>query len=140
MLIGEYYSKAAEKNRTALPKAFRENLKGNIYITRGYEKALIILDQQRWDKLIVNIEVKPFLNRTVRDTKRFIVGGAKQLELDVQGRFIIPESLKGYARIETEIVFVGILDWIELWSVEAWNNKLKELNENAAEIAEKLIG
>lgn len=140
MLIGEYYSKIADKNRIALPKGFRTNLEGNIYITRGYEKALIILDQERWDKLIMTIEVKPFLNRTVRDTKRFIVGGAKKLELDAQGRFIIPENLKEYSKIDKEVVFVGILDWVEIWSLEEWQRKLEDLNENAAEIAEKLVG
>lgn len=140
MLIGEYYSKIADKNRTALPKNLREYLKGDIFITRGYEKALIVLDQQRWDRLIETIEKKPFLNRSVRDTKRFIAGSSRKLDLDSQGRFIIPENLKEYSSLDKEIVFVGILDWIELWSIEAWNKKLKDLSENSAEIAEKLIG
>ncbi|MBP9759646.1 division/cell wall cluster transcriptional repressor MraZ [Candidatus Dojkabacteria bacterium] len=140
MLIGEYYSKIAEKNRTALPKGLRENLKGTIYLTRGYEKSLIILDQKRWNDLLKVIEVKPFLNKTVRDTKRFIAGGARMLELDLQGRFVLPENLIEFAELDKDIVFVGIIDWIEVWSIENWKAKLDDLSENSAEIAEKLIG
>ena len=139
MLIGEYYSKIAEKNRTALPKGLRENLKGTIYLTRGYEKSLIILDQKRWDSLLKVIEVKPFLNKTVRDTKRFIAGGARMLELDLQGRFVLPENLIEFAELDKDIVFVGIIDWVEIWSMENWKIKLSDLSENSAEIAEKLI-
>ena len=108
MLIGEHEGKIAEKNRIALPKKFRDELKSGLIIARGYEECLIILDNNRWKKLINNIESKPFLNRSVRDTKRFIAGGASEIELDSQGRFVLPESLKLYAQIEKDVVFVFV--------------------------------
>ena len=138
MLIGEYYSKIGDKNRTALPKNLRDDLEGSIYITRGYEKALIILDEARWQRLLQIVETKPFLNRTVRDTKRFLAGGARKLDLDAQGRFIIPENLIEYGNIKKDLVFVGIVDWIELWDLDMWKIKINDLSENSAEIAEKL--
>lgn len=138
MLIGEYIGKIADKNRIALPKKFRESFKGEIIITRGYEECLIILDEERWNKLINKIESKPFLNRSVRDTKRFIAGGASEVDLDGQGRFIIPELLKSYSQIDKDVIFVGILDWVELWNLEKWNTKIEEIKTSASEIAEKL--
>ena len=138
MLIGEYYSKIGDKNRTALPKNLRDDLEGSIYITRGYEKALIILDEARWQRLLQIVETRPFLNRTVRDTKRFLAGGARKLDLDAQGRFIIPENLIEYGNIKKDLVFVGIVDWIELWDLDMWKIKINDLSENSAEIAEKL--
>ena len=138
MLIGEYYSKIGDKNRTALPKNLRDDLEGSIYITRGYEKALIILDEARWQRLLQIVETRPFFNRTVRDTKRFLAGGARKLDLDAQGRFIIPENLIEYGNIKKDLVFVGIVDWIELWDLDMWKTKINDLSENSAEIAEKL--
>lgn len=138
MLIGEYYSKIGDKNRTALPKNLRDDFEGSIYITRGYEKALIILDEARWQRLLQVVETRPFLNRTVRDTKRFLAGGARKLDLDAQGRFIIPENLIEYGNIKKDLVFVGIVDWIELWDLDMWKTKINDLSENSAEIAEKL--
>lgn len=138
MLIGEYEGKIAEKNRIALPLKFRNELSGSLIISRGYEDCLIILDEERWIKLVKGIEVKPFLNRSVRETKRFILGGASEIDLDLQGRFIIPSTLKKYARLEKEIVFIGIGDWVEIWDLTTWNVKLESLKNNAAEIADRL--
>lgn len=139
MLIGEYSAKLADKNRVALPKKLRIELKGNIYLTRGYENCLLILDEERWKKLIQTIEVKPFLNKSVRETKRFIAGGATELNLDSQARFIISEEQKLYGGIQKEIMFVGILDWIEIWDLQIWQEKVKSLKTHAGEIAERLL-
>ncbi|MBD3362591.1 division/cell wall cluster transcriptional repressor MraZ [Candidatus Dojkabacteria bacterium] len=138
MLIGEYKGKLTEKNRIAIPKKFRVKLEDKIYITRGYERCLIVLDENRWNNLIKNIEIKPFLNRSVRDTKRFILGGAEEINWDSQGRFVIPESLTTYAEIEKEVIFVGISDWLEVWDNQKWETKLADLTESAGEIAERL--
>lgn len=139
MLIGELEGKLTDKNRIALPKRYRDELQGRVFVTRGYEDCLIILDEKRWDKLISGIEVKPFLNRSVRDTKRFIVGGAAEVRLDSQGRFAISENQKKYANITHAVTFVGIIDWLELWSLEKWELKVNELKNSAEEIAERLI-
>lgn len=138
MLIGEFEGKLAEKNRIALPKFFREQIKKEIYITRGYESCLIILDKGKWESLILKIEEKPFLNRSVRDTKRFLAGGASEILLDTQGRFVLPESLKIYANLVKEVKFVGVLDWIEIWDSNSWELKINELTKSSAEIADRL--
>lgn len=138
MLIGEYKGRVADKNRVALPKNFREELNEELFITRGYENCLIIVDKKRWDDLIEVITEKPFLNKSVRDTKRFLVGGASEMKLDSQGRFVVPENLQNYAKIVKEIRFVGIIDWLEVWSEEIWEEKLKTLEKSASEIAHKL--
>ncbi len=140
MLIGEYLGKITDKNRVALPKKFREEFSNNFIITRGYENCLIILDKRRWEKLIRVIEKKPFLNKSVRDTKRFIVGGASEIELDKQGRFVLSPPNLEYAELRNEVVFIGILDWVELWDQAKWSKKLSNLKLSASQIAEKLVG
>lgn len=138
MLIGEYRTKLQEKNRTALPKKFREELKDDLILTRGYEGCLIVIDKDRWAKLIKVIEKRPLTNIDVRNTKRFLVGGAVEIEMDKQGRFVLPEVLIEYAHLENELVFVGIQDWLEIWDMDSWNTKISQITEQAADIADRL--
>ncbi len=138
MLIGEYKTKLQEKNRTALPKKHRESLNGELIITRGYDGCLIIIDKDRWRKLIEMIEVRPLTNQDVRDTKRFLVGGAMEIDVDAQGRFVMPEILIEYADLKEDLVFVGIENWLEVWDYKKWIEKINQLAKDAADIAERL--
>lgn len=138
MLEGEYTSPLGEKNRIAIPKKLRIQLGEEIVITRGYEHCLIIVDQSRWEVLLSEINKRPLLSMSVRDTKRFIIGGAFRISLDNQGRFVLPESLITYANIGTETTFLGVGEWVEIWDSTKWKEKLNELSIHAADIADRL--
>jgi MraZ protein len=138
MLIGEYSIQIGDKNRVALPKKLRDELKGEIIMTRGYEKCLIMVDKVRWMDLISEINKNPLLNLNVRDTKRYLIGGAVEVEYDNQGRFVIPESLKEFSEIRDKVTFIGVGEWIEIWDESKWINKLKDLSENVSDIADRL--
>jgi len=139
MLIGEYEGKLTDKNRLAIPKKFREEFGEGLVLSRGYEGCLILLDKVRWELLKGVIDTRPVLALSIRDTKRFILGGAFELELDAQGRFVLPNNLKSYADINDDAIFVGIDDWVEVWSRDRWLKKLAELVTAAPDIAEHLL-
>ncbi len=138
MLIGEYSVQAGEKNRIAIPKRLRDNLEGKLFLTRGYENCLILVDEGRWNKLILEINKSPLLSLTVRDTKRFILGGAVELEPDSQGRIVITDALKEFSAIEQKVIFLGVGEWVEVWSEQKWKDKLNNLSKNVSDLAEKL--
>ncbi len=139
MLVGEYSTQVGEKNRVAIPKKLRDQLNGQIIITRGYERCLIIVDTKRWDALISEVNSRPLLSLNVRDTKRYLIGGAVEVEYDSQGRFVLPESLKDFGSIEDKVVFLGVGEWIELWNEDRWKTKLEDLSKNVSDIAERLV-
>jgi len=139
MLIGEYEGKLTDKNRLAIPKHFRVEFTGGLVLSRGYEGCLILLDASRWERLENLIATRPVLSLSTRDTKRFILGGAFELELDSQGRFVLPTALKTYAKIEDEVLFIGIKDWVEVWARDLWDIKLASLISTAPDIAEHLL-
>lgn len=139
MLIGEYDGKLTEKNRLAIPKKIRDEMQEEILLSRGYEGCLILLDKKRWLDLQKIMELKPVLDLSARDTKRFILGGAYEIELDKQGRFVLPSNLKEYANIFEDVVFLGIGNWVEIWGKEMWDKKLDNLINNASDIAEQLL-
>lgn len=138
MLTGEFSSQLGEKNRVAIPKKLRDNLEGKIYITRGYERCLLLVDSLRWEILLNEINKSPLLSLSVRDTKRYILGGAVEIELDSQGRFVLPESLKNFAGINGKLTFLGVGEWIEIWSEDKWLDKLDDLSKNVSDLAEKI--
>ncbi|MFS8130539.1 MAG: division/cell wall cluster transcriptional repressor MraZ [Candidatus Dojkabacteria bacterium] len=138
MLIGEYSVQIGEKNRIAIPKRLRDNLEGKLFLTRGYENCLILVDENRWSKLISEINKSPLLSLTVRDTKRFILGGAVELEPDSQGRIVITDELKGFSTIDQKVTFLGVGEWVEVWSEQKWKEKLNILGKSVSDLAEKL--
>jgi MraZ protein len=85
-----------------------------------------------------SIKDVPFVNSGLRDTKRFLIGSAQEIELDKQGRFVIPPDLKKYASLGNECVFIGLVDWIELWDKSIWDKKEESINSKSSEISDKL--
>lgn len=138
MLIGQYRSKISPKGRIAFPKKFRDELGDELIITLGYENSLMMVSVKEWKSLIEATEDKSIVLGSARDTNRFILGGANEVELDEQGRFVVPGFLRDYAKIQEEVIFLGLNKYVEIWDKSAWDEYQKGLKENIGEIAEKL--
>lgn len=138
MLIGSFKNNIGDKNRVAFPIKFKNELGTSLIVTKGYENCLIIVDKNRFSELMNSIKDVPFVNSGLRDTKRFLIGSAQEIELDKQGRFVIPQDLKKYASLGNECVFIGLVDWIELWDKSIWDKKEESINSNSSEISDKL--
>jgi len=138
MLIGQYHAKISVKGRVAFPKKFREVLGDKLVVTMGYENSLIMVSADGWQALVEGAEDKPFLFGSARDTNRFLLGGASEIELDAQGRFVIPPYLREYAKLGSEAVLLGLNKYVEIWDKNHWLEHQKYLGEHIGEIAEKL--
>lgn len=138
MLIGEFSTKLTDKNRLALPKKFREELGPKVIVTSGYDGCLILVNESMFKSLTSELSDGRFINDAVRDTTRFLIGSAHEVEMDKQGRFVLPQSLKTYSRIDEEATFLGLVRWVEIWDSEKWNQKKAQITENSSEIAQKL--
>ena len=138
MLIGQYHTKVSPKGRMAFPKRFREVLGDNLVVTVGYENSLMVVSAKDWKALIESTENKPFILNSARDTNRFLLGEATEIDLDEQGRCILPSYLRQYAQIDQEAVFLGLNKYVEIWDKGLWEKYQKILNENIGKIAEKL--
>lgn len=138
MLIGEYQSKLGEKNRVALPSKLRSDLGQKIIVTRGYENCLVIVRPDQFEDLLKHINDREFTLSEVRDTSRFLIGGAIEIDLDAQGRMVLPKSLIDYANLQNDLTFIGLVRWVEIWSTDSWSERLDFLKENSSDIAQKL--
>jgi len=138
MLIGEYTGKIGKKKRISLPTKFREELGNDVILTRGYEDALIIVNKKLWKNIASEVINGSFIDKNIRDTSRFLVGGAKEIELDSQGRFVIPTPLFEHAGLKSEVVFIGLANWVEIWDKNKWEERVEYLKENSDKIAKEL--
>lgn len=120
MLSGQVEGKVSSKFQTALPKQFRHTLGEKIIITKSMDQCLLILAEKNWETLLEGTKGMPFTDKATREIQRYLFGSAVVVTLDNQGRFVLPEYLRTYAKIGTEIVFVGVQRYVELWNKELW--------------------
>lgn len=140
MVIGQFDGIVSEKRQIAFPKKFRSALGERLIITKGLETNLLIVSEERWETLLEGTEDKPFIDQNTRQVQRFLFGNATELELDAKGRFILPDYLKDWAKIDTEVLFVGIDRYVEVWSKELWKTQEQQLATQIQEIAQKVVG
>lgn len=144
-LMGEYTNKIVSGHRIVLPSALRKGIGTSFIITKGYEGCILIVPKKAWTKLVSPMESRSFLDRNVRDSLRFLAGGAYSVSLDAQGRVVVPETLRTYSHIQfndtvaKEVVFVGLMNWVEVWEGSKWNEHNAMITQNADQIAEKLL-
>ena len=138
MLIGQYEGKIDSKGRTALPKKFREILGDKLIITLGYENALTVVSEENWKALLEGTEGRPFIESETRETQRFLLGRASNIELDSKGRFILPGYLREFGRIRENVVFIGLSRYVEIWDKKRWEEYQKGLEKNIDAISKRL--
>lgn len=110
-----------------------------LIVTQNMEGSLLVVSEKRWETLLEGTESKPFINKEAREVQRFLFGSAESIELDEKGRFILPEHLKVYSGIESEAVFVGVYNRVEIWDKKRWEKYNKShLTKNISEISQKL--
>lgn len=138
-LLGQYNAIVGAKHRVALPKKLREIIGSKLIITLGYENSLIIVSEEGWKALLEGTEGRPFIEKGARETQRYLLGGATFVELDTKGRFIIPDYLRGFAKIKREVVFLGLSRYVEAWDKEIWESYRLDLEKNIDKISNRLI-
>lgn len=137
MLIGNYISKLAANGRTACPSKFRNELGDHLVLLHGYEQCLMLVKSNTISELTA--QNKPFSVSAARATDRFILGNAFEIELDDQGRLIIPQTQRQYAKLNSsEVVFVGVGNRVEIWDPQVWQEYQTYLETEGSQLAEQL--
>ncbi len=140
MFIGEYSHKLDEKGRIALPKKFRDSLKGGVVVTRGLDKCLFVYTLDEWKKLAEKLIEMPIVQSDTRAFTRLVLAGAMDLEMDKLGRIILPEYLRNYAQLSKDVVITGLYNRLEVWDEQLWTDYASKTTADSVEIAERLGG
>lgn len=139
MLTGEYTHSIDEKGRIIIPSKIRSVIGNNIIITRGMDGCLFGYSKESWENLVSKLETLPFTKKDNRNFIRFFTSGAIALEFDKQGRINIPNYLSEYANLLDDVIIIGVINRIEIWNKEKWNNFLSDNVECLSDISENLF-
>ena len=117
---GEYKNTLDQKNRVNVPAKFRKALdpvnNRTFVITRGFDKCLVLYPVLEWNRVEEELSSLSSITERNRDFIRSVSRYASYLQYDGQGRITIPDALKEFANINKEIILIGMIKKIELWS------------------------
>lgn len=139
MLQGEYRHNIDEKGRVIIPSKIRVEMGEKIVITRGLDGCLFGYNEKNWNEIMDKLNSLPFTKRDARNFTRFLTSGAITLEFDKQGRINIPDFLSNYANLSREVVIIGVVNRIEIWSKENWDNFMSNNIDSLSDISENLF-
>ena len=138
MFLGEFQHTVDQKGRLAIPAKFREELAGGAVITRGLDKCLVIYPHDEWNALAEQVSRLPQTQPNARTLSRLLFSGAVDFTLDSQGRAILPQYLREYAAISSDVAVIGLHQRIEVWGLEAWNAVKFATEAEGGSLAEQL--
>ncbi|MFN3301414.1 MAG: division/cell wall cluster transcriptional repressor MraZ [Patescibacteria group bacterium] len=138
MFIGEYHYKLDEKGRLAIPPKFRLDLKKGLVVTRGIDNCLFLYSKKEWDKLALKLSNLPISQSKTRAFARLMLAGAMDVVLDRQGRIILPDYLRAYAKIKKNVVIAGLYNRLEIWDEKEWEEYKRQSEKESKDIAETL--
>jgi len=143
MFYGEYEHTLDRKGRLIIPSKFREVAQANyvekFFVTRGLDKCLFLFTEEEWKSQEAKFKSLSFTKPEARRFNRLYFSGACELDVDKQGRVLIPRYLKDFAAIKNEVIIIGVSNRIEIWSKSGWKEFYESSKDSFEDIADNLI-
>ena len=138
MFMGEYSHTIDSKGRLIVPSKFRESLGDEFVVTKGLDGCLFVYSQEEWTNIEEKFKQVSLTTKDARKFSRFFFAGAATVEVDKQGRILLPSVLREFAGLEKDIVSVGVLSRIEILSKDKWqeSNEYDDMDEIAEHMAD----
>ena len=127
MLLGLYTSILETDNRIALPIGIQEEYEDGLYVTRGFDRNIMVLTVDAFESIYDRITSLNIADPVARLLLRLILGSTQQSGIKADGKIQVPEPLKEFANLEREVIIVGQGDYLELWSPDAWKKQEEQL-------------
>lgn len=142
MFMGEYNHTIDTKGRLIVPSKFREALGDTFVVTKGLDGCLFVYDNQEWNAFEEKLKSLPITNKEARQFARFFLAGAAEVEVDKQGRILVPNILREFAQISKDVVLIGVASRIEIWSKERFEGmaSFEDMDEIAEHMAQLGLG
>lgn len=127
--VGEYRVTFSGQGRIIIPKKIREAL-GNgktFTLTKGFDSCLSGFRNNDWEKAAKELISQSSLEMQKSETKRHLFSSAAIVEIDRQGRFVIPKTLLEYAGLNNKAAIIGVGDHFEVWEPNKWDDYIKKI-------------
>ncbi len=114
MFMGQFEHTIDTKGRTIVPVKYREELGEEFIVTWGADGCLYLYPQTEWQEFVNQLKKLPS-NQNTRKIQRQFLSMAMEVTLDKQGRILIPAKLRTSANLEKDLVFIGMMNRVEIW-------------------------
>ena len=138
MLIGEFAYSLDDKNRLSLPAKFRQEMGKKVVLARGLDHSVTISTVEEWGKIAKKLSESSMLQADNRNFNRFMFSGAVEVEVDSIGRVLVPDFLKKWGKLGTQVAIIGVQNRAEIWNEDDWRERKAEVEKQADTLAEKL--
>ena len=122
MFMSEYNHTLDTKGRLIIPAKFREVLGEEFVVSKGMDGCLFVYANDDLNAFEQKLTSLPLINKEARQFARFFLAGAATVEVDKQGRILLPAALREFAGLEKDVVLVGVGSRVEIWSKDKWEN------------------
>lgn len=137
----EYESKLDAKGRLVLPARIKSQLPDNsdneLVIRKGFEQCLILYPMVEFKKVFSKISGLSEFNEEYRTLQRNFFSGTATVELDNNGRFLIPKNMLGYAKLDKDTILVGMGNKVEIWNPSLYEKHLITDPSELSKLAQK---
>jgi MraZ protein len=133
MFLGEYEHAIDVKGRMAVPAKFRAQMDRGAVVSKGMGTCLSVYTVEHWEQRS-NELVAGMSSDDLRDFERRIYPSASEIELDAQGRMVIPAKLRAYANLKNEVTVAGVRDHYEIWDRATWQAYQERLDTEGSNI------
>lgn len=124
MFRGRHEYTMTKTGRVSIPSRFRELCKKKYrdekFVLTNFAQYLLLYPEREWDKVAKKFSEVSMTNTSAMAAVRYFVGNSVDCSVDSQGRVLIPQTLREYAHLENEVVIVGMIEKIEIWSKSVW--------------------
>ncbi len=137
-MFGQYKHTLDAKGRLIIPAKYREELGLRFYISQSPDACLTLYTAEEWQRVMDHFQSLPM---TTGRSLRFFLANVWECEPDKQGRFLLPESLRSFAGIQQDVIFLGLGSRAELWAADRYEaEEPQHLTPEAIEKALKELG
>ena len=127
-LIGSYQHNIDSKGRVIIPAKYREALGETFYITCGTDGCLFVLPEDQWIAIEEKINSMP-ITQAAAFQRKFYASACEGFP-DKQGRVLIPQNLRDFAKLTKDVTITGAGNRLEIWDTEKWN-AMQDVSDSA---------
>ncbi len=136
MFKGSSFHIMDNKGRVSIPVRYREILQerqDRQIILTNWDGYILAFPQSEWVKVEAKLGELALFRKDYRAFQRFLISGVEECPLDRQGRILIPQGLREYAKLDREVAVVGLVRNFEIWDRERYEAHRKQLEETIDE-------
>jgi MraZ protein len=122
--FGTYEHSLDSKGRVILPSRFRAPFEHGGYLTQYRDGCLALWTPDGFERQMEDMQQRAASGKNDRNMARFWASATQDLEVDRQGRMVLPARMREYAGLGDDVVIVGVIDRVELWDPGRWEEKV----------------